>query len=379
VWGNFAKLLSLLSCSRTLNAEQRRQLYDATIVNAQEAVNRGEFESALSLLEKAEELSAPEARGFEFGHLQARVESAIATLKHRWWMSIYSVVRLPSAGRKGQIAFGTWDSLVRVFDLNTNQDVWSRSRHYIQAIKSEDATLPGHTDAVYSVAAFHNHNWIVSGSNDKTVKVWDVASGDLIHDLGPFRLGVRAVAISHDDRFLAIGCAAPAGPVDILVLQIQPDETSDDPRFREIVKFAIPTFQISQLDFSADGSFLAAGTEEDRPRVWRTSDWREVDGLPHLPGVVHAVAFSPTDVNQLAIGTGISSPRSDAGLVHLFDLENRQPIRNLGAHRGDVIGLSFSVDGARLLSGGKDGSIRVWDLNSGRLDRMIQAHSDAVT
>ncbi|MEI6758774.1 MAG: hypothetical protein WCK85_13065, partial [Chlorobium sp.] len=54
-------------------------------------------------------------------------------------------------------------------------------------------------------AISHDNNFLLSGSDDKTLKVWDFKSGNCIHTLSGHSGGVYACAISHDNNFLLSG------------------------------------------------------------------------------------------------------------------------------------------------------------------------------
>ena len=66
-------------------------------------------------------------------------------------------------------------------------------------------TLTGHTDSLYSVAISPDNKKIVSGSDDKTIRIWDLESGNLINTLTGHTDFVNSVAISPDNKKLVSG------------------------------------------------------------------------------------------------------------------------------------------------------------------------------
>ncbi|MGE0007683.1 MAG: caspase family protein [Parvibaculaceae bacterium] len=86
---------------------------------------------------------------------------------------------------------------------------------------------------------------------------------------------------------------------------------------------------------------------------------------------VRAVAYSPDDDRVLTGGSD--------GTMKLWDVETGRLIRTFPAHLDDVTSLAFFADGSRVLSGSGDKTVKVWDVKSGQLLHTFDDHRSVVT
>lgn len=140
---------------------------------------------------------------------------------------------------------------------------------------------------------------------------------------------------------------------------------------------------IQAMAVSPDGQLLATGLSllnHERPvpalSVWdlatRKPRWMAQEG-----DTVLAVAFSPD--GRLLATAGWERPirlrdRFQAvphDLIRLFDPRTGERLRVLEGHRGIIETLAFSPDGIRLASGSWDGTVRIWDVASGRQMQLL--------
>jgi WD40 repeat protein len=121
--------------------------------------------------------------------------------------------------------------------------------------------------------------------------------------------------------------------------------------------------------FNADGSLLASGGDD--LMVWDAGTGEVVFRLRQSSWVT-AVAFSP-DGKQMATG-------HDDCIVRLWDVEDRQQVRQYRGHERAVSALAFSPDGWRLASAGEDKLIRLWDVDVARFEPAgtLEGHTDRI-
>lgn len=281
------------------------------------------------------------------------------------------------------------------------------------------AVDPGmHTAPIKSGSADRGGRWVVTGSDDKTVRIWSLAEGKLERTIrmpaGPGDVGkVYAVAMSPDAALIAAGTDLPAQ------IYLFDRETGALVKRTE----GLPNNTVS-LAFSPDGARLAAGLNSGGLHVYaRERGWDEAardenytggiygadfapDGrlatssyggkvrlyAPNMAGAVRPaatfdtldgeepfrIAFSPADGDRLAVGY------ADTARVDLLDGHSLAalPAPDMtGAeevHR--VIGVGWSRDGAMLLAGGAyfnpGGPVFAWSEAGAGTRRLLAKTSD---
>lgn len=280
-------------------------------------------------------------------------------------------------------------------------------------------TIRGHQGEVWGLSVSPDGSMIASGSNDKTVKIWDAKDYRLIRNL-EHESDVWAVAFSPESKHLASISATPSRPGEVRIweaatgkvvgtlpsgngvqasLSYSPDgsrlvSTSGDrgdSRYEVIVwdlqsATPIATFRghddaVNAAAFSPDGLRVASvsGTSNydpitknpGRAIIW---DARTAATLATFLGhkdSVLAVAFSP-DGRRMATGSADS-------MVKVWDSATAVELQTLRGHALFVNGVLFHRDGKRLASGGEDGAVKLWDLEKGVELRTYRGHSSAVS
>ncbi|MFG0330464.1 MAG: protein kinase [Phycisphaerales bacterium] len=199
---------------------------------------------------------------------------------------------------------------------------------------------------------------LVSGGNDRLVRVWDATTGEEIGRCSGHESSVQSVAVHPDGHEFA--SAADDGPLRIWSLA---DRV-------EVARLSDGDAGFTAVAYSYDGSLVAGGGADGVARVWRRDSGAQIARLPGHAQPIREVAFDPT-------GSLLATASSD-GFAHLYDLSNATLVHVIDEHDGPVRSVAFSPDGGVLATAGLDKEIRLWNPSTGQSLRSLHGHSNLV-
>ncbi|KAG1753101.1 WD40-repeat-containing domain protein [Suillus occidentalis] len=276
-----------------------------------------------------------------------------------------------------------------------------------KSILTPSITLKGHGDLIDSISYFPDGQRMISGSQDKTARQWDVKAGKEIEEARSVCEGrVYAVAVSRNGRWVATG----GGDWN----------TKDgEPKACEVETGIVKTFKghsslIFCIDISADNTWLASGSRDRTARIWNMETGELVAGPFKSKGSVGAVRFSPdskklaakswtgrrlevwdvqsqkldveveesdpmgpptyspvfwTNYNKNIIAVFSFTEDDDLTTIYEFDASTLETVGNpFEGHTGPVTGLALSFDEALLASSASWGNtVKLWAFESRQL------------
>jgi serine/threonine protein kinase len=228
----------------------------------------------------------------------------------------------------------------------------------LSSLRFLDKTLTGHSDTVLSVVYSPDVRYLASGSNDKTIKIWEVATGKQLHTLTGHSSGVLSVVYSPDGRYLASGSWDDT---------IKIWEVATGKQLRTLTGHSRAVWSVV---YSPDGRYLASGSSDKTIKIWEVATGKELRTLTGHSYRVYSVAYSP-DGRYLASGSGDNT-------IKIWEVATGKQLRTLTGHSSGVNSVVYSPDGRYLASGSSDKTIKIWEVATGKQLRTLTGHSEAV-
>ncbi|MBW4477761.1 MAG: serine/threonine protein kinase [Tolypothrix brevis GSE-NOS-MK-07-07A] len=282
---------------------------------------------------------------------------------------IYTEARLPQLGARlrNQLIIsaaivvlaiaGVWYSLSRPVAITKSSP--SQPINKSSENSHQPSTLKGHSSDVNSVTFSPDGQMLVTGSDDRTIKLWNLTTKQEIRTFKGHTSWIYAIAISPDGQTIASGSADKT----IKLWNLNTGQ--------EIRTLKGHSDSVTSLAFSPDGKLLASSSLDKTIKLWNLKTNKEIRTLKGHSKTLASVAFSPDNLT-LASGSWDKT-------IKLWNLNTGKEIHTLTGHLDLVSSIAFSPDGQQLASGSKDKIIKLWNVNIGKEIRTLTGHDDKVT
>ncbi|MBD2164549.1 serine/threonine protein kinase [Calothrix membranacea FACHB-236] len=248
-----------------------------------------------------------------------------------------------ATGQEGILASGSDDQSVKIWNLQKKQVI---------------RTLKADSGWVYAVAVTPDSQTAIAGYQNKTIKIWNLNTGEKIRTLQGHQGLVNSVAISPDGQTLV------SGSYDKTI------KLWDLPTGKEIRTLKGHTREVLAVAISPNGEKIASASADRTIKIWQLQTGKKI----------HTLQGHSLDVNALAISPNgqLLASASDDKTIKLWNLNTGKPIRTFEKHTADVNAIAFSPNGEYLASASDDKTVKVWQKTTGEVIQTFKGHTAEV-
>ena len=218
--------------------------------------------------------------------------------------------------------------------------------------------LEGHSDWVTSVAVSPGGRWAASGSYDKTIKVWDLETGEC-----------RATLSGHEDQVWSVAIT----PDGERILSASFDNTIrvwEARSGRHLSTLTGHSERVFSIFAMSDGLRALSGASDKTIKLWDLDSGQCLATLEGHSSSVWCVAA--TDDGKRALSG------SNDKTLRYWDLETSESLATLQGHSATVNSVQITPDGRQAVSGSDDKTVKLWDLETGRCVGTFEGHENTV-
>nr|XP_017017832.1 transcription initiation factor TFIID subunit 5 [Drosophila kikkawai] len=257
----------------------------------------------------------------------------------------------------GMLAVGTVSSSIHIFSLKSSKLVQLKPAHWLKALdtgmagidkgmldptkKYSRRTLRGHQGAVYRLSFNPEDRYLLSCSEDCSMRLWCLMSWNCV-----------VIYPGH----LSPVCCVIYAPLGYYFATASDDCTArvwvqDNKRAVRILKGHLAELEVCL--FHPNRHYLATGSADATVRLWDIPKGAQVRLFAGHRGRVTALAFS-------ACGRHLVSGGDDS-LIMIWDITNEKLVHFLSHHKSAINTIQFCLDSNLLLAGGQDCQLTIWD------------------
>ncbi|MGB3534374.1 MAG: serine/threonine-protein kinase [Microcoleaceae cyanobacterium] len=240
--------------------------------------------------------------------------------------------------------------------------------------------LQGHTETVEAIAIGPKGYILASGGADRTIRLWNLKTGQLLHRFLGHLGTVHTLAMSPNGRRLVSGSLDRT----ILAWNLHCRTLTDRFFSHSGSPYSHRSGGVQAVSYSPDGRVIASGSADSTIKLWNQRNGELLYRLDEHQDQVLCLTFPYSDCHCM-YATEATHPQSSLfasgaadGSIKLWQFGRLSSLYTLKEHSAPVSTLAFSSDCDLLISGSFDTTVKLWNVHTGELLRTLNGHPDAV-
>jgi WD40 repeat protein len=242
-----------------------------------------------------------------------------------------------------RIVSGSEDRTIRIWDIDSGKCL---------------TTLKGHTSVVRAIAVTSNGKRIVSGSFDKTIRIWDIDSDKCLTMLEGHTGPVYGIAVTPDGKRIVSG----SGDKTIRIWDIDSGKC--------LATLNGHSSFVHGIAVTPNGKRIVSGSGDRTIRIWDSDTGKRLTTLKGHTGAVYGIAITPNS-EQIVSGSADKT-------IRIWDIDSGKCLATLEGHTGLIYGIAITPNSVLIVSGSFDRTIRIWDIVSGNCLTTLEGYADQV-
>jgi len=202
-----------------------------------------------------------------------------------------------------------------------------------------------------TLAFTHDGKRLATVGRDRTIQLWNLESSELEQTVGGIGKDIRALCFSSDGRYIVTGGqtrSLSSGIEGRSLLKQEGIVCVWDLETEQSIKILRPEAAVLSVAYDASGQRVASGGWHEI-RIWNAASGTP---LQILPGDGHALVFSPDGKHLVSGGAD--------GTIQLWDIDSATLVDTFYGHRRSIGSLAFGVNGQQVVSVSLDATVKWW-------------------
>jgi WD40 repeat protein len=217
-----------------------------------------------------------------------------------------------------------------------------------------DSGRPQAMGETWSVAFSPDGGWMVTGAQDRSIRLWDTVTGVQIGQLEGSTDTVRTVAVSPDGRFVA----ASGSDRIIRIWEVDGREIVFEQQGHNDGLYSVA--------WSPDGRYLASAGDDRVILVWDIENNSQIRRFEGHQGAIRRVVWSPDGTKLLSV--------SDDHTARIWDVTTGEVLQTFTVHTAAIWGAAFTPDGREAVTGSYDRLAYRWNIETGEIVQTYRGH-----